>query len=64
MMKSKPADEFRAFDDAMGKLLNVSYNELQERLAQEKATKAKRKKNRTNSSASSRAATRDKKRPS
>jgi hypothetical protein len=63
-MKAKPTDQFSAFDDAMGKLLNVSYQELQERLEQENAAKTKGKKRRTTSAVSSRAATRGKTQPS
>jgi hypothetical protein len=63
-MKSKASEELRAFDDAMGRLLNVSHQELQERLEREREARPKRKKRRTTSTVSSRVASRGKKRSS
>ncbi len=56
-MKSK---EFEKFDAVMGGLLAVPYSELQQKLAEEKRAKAKKKKRPT--STASRVATSDKKR--
>jgi hypothetical protein len=50
-MKSKQSEEFQNFDKVMDGLLAVPYSELQEKLAEEKKAKAKKKK-RTISSAS------------
>ena len=52
-MKGKPSEEFRAFDETMRGLLAVPYQELQDKLEQEKRAKAKRKKKRPTSTASS-----------
>jgi hypothetical protein len=51
-MKQKQSDEFRKFDDVMRGLLAVPYQELQQKLEDEKRTKSKQKKKRTISSAS------------
>ena len=51
-MKEKQSDEFRKFDKVMSGLLAVPYQELQQKLEQEKRTKAKQKKRRTTSPAS------------
>jgi hypothetical protein len=59
-MKEKPSDEFRAFDEAMGSILSVSYSDLQKRLKQEASAKSKVK-SRRSTSKPSRAASRDKK---
>jgi len=50
----KQKDEFDNFDKVMGGLLAVPYSELQQKLAEEKKVKAKKKK-RPTSTASSRA---------
>lgn len=52
-MKEKPSEEFRRFDEVMSGLLAVPYQELQQKLAEEKRAKAKRKKKRPTSTASS-----------
>jgi hypothetical protein len=54
-MKITPpaSDEFRKFDNTMRGLLAVPYQELQQKLEQEKRAKAKRKKKRPTSTASS-----------
>jgi hypothetical protein len=51
-MKGKPSDEFREFDRVMGGLLAVPYQELQQKLEEEKRAKAKHKKKRSTSTAS------------
>lgn len=61
-MKTKN-EEFEQFDKVMGGLLSVPYSELQKKLEQEKRDKAKHKKKRPTSTASSvRASSRNKKR--
>ncbi len=61
-MKEKQSDEFREFDKVMGGLLAVPYSELQQKLEREKKTKARQKKKRPTSTASSvRASSNDKK---
>lgn len=52
-MKGKSSDEFRAFDQTMTALLAVPYSELQKKLEAEKKDKAKHKKKRPTSTASS-----------
>ena len=52
-MKQKPSEEFRKFDEAMSGLLAVPYQELHQKLEAEKRDKAKRKKKRPTSTASS-----------
>ncbi len=52
-MKDKPSEEFRKFDEVMGGLLAVPYSELQKKLEEEKRDKAKHKKKRPTSTASS-----------
>ena len=52
-MKQKQSDEFRKFDDVMRGLLAVPYQELQQKLEEEKKAKAKHKKKRPTSTASS-----------
>ena len=52
-MKRKPATEFDQFDRVMGGLLVVPYKELQQKLDEEKRTKARKK--RATSSPASRA---------
>jgi hypothetical protein len=52
-MKPKPSEEFRKFDEVMSGLLAVPYQELHQKLEQEKRAKAKRKKKRPTSTASS-----------
>lgn len=42
--KQKPTTEFEKFDKVMDGLLAVPYKELQEKIEEEKARKAKRKK--------------------
>ena len=58
----KQSDEFENFDKVMGGLLSVPYKELQEKLEQERRDKAKYKKKRPTSTASSRASSNRKKR--
>lgn len=60
-MKTKN-DEFEQFDKAMSGLLSVPYSELQKKLEQEKQDKAKHKKKRPTSTASSRASASGKRR--
>ena len=60
-MKSKPT-EFESFDKTMRGLLAVPYSELQQKLEQEKREKAKHKKKRPTSTASSRVSSARKKR--
>jgi inner membrane protein involved in colicin E2 resistance len=60
-MKSK-STEFENFDKVMGGLLAVPYTELQKKLEDEKEAKAKHKKKRATSPASSRASSSRKKR--
>ena len=50
----KQSGEFENFDNAMRGLLAVPYSELQKKLEEEKQAKAKHKKKRTTSPASSR----------
>lgn len=50
----KPKTEFEKFDKVMGGLLAVPYSELQKKLKKEKGDKAKHKKKRPTSTASSR----------
>jgi hypothetical protein len=52
-MKTKNSSEFEEFDKVMGGLLSVPYSELQKKLEQEKRDKAKHKKKRPTSTASS-----------
>jgi hypothetical protein len=52
-MSQPKDDEFREFDQVMRGLLAVPYQELQDKLEQEKRAKAKRKKKRPTSTASS-----------
>jgi hypothetical protein len=61
-MKAKPSKEFDHFDKVIGGLLAVPYSELQKKLEEEKQAKAKHKKKRTTSPASSRASPSRKKR--
>ena len=61
-MKQKPSDEFDEFDKVMGGLLSVPYSELQEKLEEEKRTKAQKKKRATSSPASARTSSDSKKR--
>jgi hypothetical protein len=62
-MKEKKSDEFRKFDQTMRGLLAVPYSELQQELEKEKRDKAKHKKKRPTSTASSvRASSNNKKR--
>jgi inner membrane protein involved in colicin E2 resistance len=51
----KQSSEFENFDKVMGGLLAVPYSELQKKLEDEKEAKAKHKKKRATSPASSRA---------
>ena len=60
-MKKEPS-EFENFDNAMRGLLSVPYSELQKKLKEEKEAKAKHKKKRTISPASSRVSSARKKR--
>lgn len=60
-MKDERSKEFEKFDDVMGKLLAVPYSELQRRLEAEKEGKAKTKKKRATSPASSRVSSASKK---
>jgi hypothetical protein len=52
-MKTKSVTEFERFDEVMDGLLSVPYSELQAKLEDEKRAKAKRKKKRATSPASS-----------
>ena len=58
----KDSSEFENFDRVMGGLLSVPYSELQKKLEEEKQAKAKHKKKRAISPASSRASSSRKKR--
>jgi hypothetical protein len=58
----KQSSEFENFDKVMGGLLAVPYSELQKKLEDEKEAKAKHKKKRATSPASSRASSVRKKR--
>jgi len=60
-MKKEPS-EFESFDNTMRGLLSVPYSELQKKLEEEKHAKAKHKKKRPTSTASSRASSSPKKR--
>ncbi len=61
-MKAKRSAEFEKFDRAMTGLMAVPYSELQEKLKEEKRAKAKHKKKRPTSTASSHVAANRKKR--
>lgn len=52
-MKGKSSDEFNSFDKTMSALLAVPYSELQKKLEAEKKDKARHKKKRPISTASS-----------
>ena len=52
-MKAKNSEEFDKFDKVMDGLLAVPYSELQKKLEEEKRDKAKHKKKRPTSTASS-----------
>lgn len=61
-MKQKQSSEFETFDKVMSGLLAVPYSELQAKLEKEKIEKAKHKKKRPTSTASSRASVSGKRR--
>ena len=60
-MKQK-SSEFESFDKVMSGLLAVPYSELQQKLAEEKKTKAKKKKRPTSTASSVRASASGKRR--